>query len=93
MEGGSALEMDGSKEQPKMTAGLDLGDKYSYLCLIDTQSGEVIERRVGCAQPLRPSGDASPQSSLCATPSAPEARRLREEAERTQRMGEWVKRR
>ncbi len=35
--------MDGSKEQPKMTAGLDLGDKYSYLCLIDTQSGEVVE--------------------------------------------------
>jgi hypothetical protein len=26
-----------------MTAGLDLGDKYSYLCLIDTQSGEVVE--------------------------------------------------
>jgi hypothetical protein len=35
--------MDGSKEQPQITAGLDLGDKYSYLCLIDTQSGEVIE--------------------------------------------------
>jgi transposase len=35
--------MDGSKEQPNMTAGLDLGDKYSYLCLIDTQSGEVVE--------------------------------------------------
>ena len=34
---------DGSKEQPKMTAGLDLGDKYSYLCLIDQQSCEVIE--------------------------------------------------
>jgi hypothetical protein len=34
---------DGSKDQPKMTAGLDLGDKYSYLCLIDTLSGEVIE--------------------------------------------------
>jgi transposase len=34
---------DGSKEQPKMTAGLDLGDKYSYLCLIDQESGEVIE--------------------------------------------------
>src|SRR5215213_8747686 len=34
---------DGSKEQPKITAGLDLGDKYSYLCLIDTESGEVIE--------------------------------------------------
>jgi transposase len=35
--------MDGSKEHPPMTAGLDLGDKYSYLCLIDTESGEVIE--------------------------------------------------
>jgi transposase len=35
--------MDGSKGQPKITAGLDLGDKYSYLCLIDTESGEVIE--------------------------------------------------
>jgi transposase len=35
--------MDGSKEHPPMTAGLDLGDKYSYLCLIDTRSGEVIE--------------------------------------------------
>jgi transposase len=34
---------DGSSEQPKMTSGLDLGDKYSYLCLIDTVSGEVIE--------------------------------------------------
>jgi transposase len=35
--------MDGSSEQPKMTAGLDLGDKYSHLCLIDQESGEVIE--------------------------------------------------
>jgi Transposase len=35
--------MDGSSEQPQMTAGLDLGDKYSYLCLIDQQSGEVME--------------------------------------------------
>jgi transposase len=26
-----------------ITAGLDLGDKYSHLCLIDTQGGEVIE--------------------------------------------------
>jgi transposase len=34
---------DGSKERPLMTAGLDLGDKYSYLCLIDTESGEVME--------------------------------------------------
>jgi transposase len=35
--------MDGSRDEPRTTAGLDLGDKYSYLCLIDTESGEVIE--------------------------------------------------
>jgi transposase len=34
---------DGSKGRPKITAGLDLGDRYSYLCLIDTDSGETIE--------------------------------------------------
>ena len=57
--------MDGSKEQPKVTAGLDLGDKYSYLCLIETESGEVIEegrlrttpeafrRRFASEQPIR----------------------------------------
>ncbi len=57
--------MNASKEQPKMTAGLDLGDKYSYLCLIDQESGEVVEegrlrttpealrRRFGSEQPLR----------------------------------------
>jgi hypothetical protein len=48
-----------------MTAGLDLGDKYSYLCLIDHKSGEVIEegrlrttpeafsRRFASEEPLR----------------------------------------
>jgi transposase len=57
--------MDVSREQPKMTAGLDLGDKYSYLCLIDRHSGEVIEegrlrttrealrRRFASERPLR----------------------------------------
>ena|SRR3712207_977657 len=35
--------MDVSKQRPQVTAGLDLGDKYSYLCFIDSQSGEVIE--------------------------------------------------
>ena len=57
--------MDGSKEHPQITAGLDLGDKYSYLCLIDQQSGEVVEegrlrttpeafrRRFASEQPLR----------------------------------------
>jgi transposase len=56
---------DGSKEQSNMTAGLDIGDKYSYLCLIDTQSGEVMEegrlrttpeafrRRFASERPLR----------------------------------------
>ena len=57
--------MDSSSQQPPMTAGLDLGDRYSYLCLIDSQSGEVIEegrlrttpesfgRRFASEQPLR----------------------------------------
>ena len=48
-----------------MTVGLDLGDRYSYLCLLDTESGEVIEegrlrttpeafeRRFGSERPLR----------------------------------------
>jgi transposase len=35
--------MDSSKDRPKMTAGLDLGDRYSYLCLLDTDGGEAIE--------------------------------------------------
>jgi hypothetical protein len=35
--------MDGNSEHPQMTAGLDLGDRYSYLCLIDQKSGEVME--------------------------------------------------
>ena len=35
--------MDVSSERPKITAGLDLGDRYSYLCLLDQESGEVIE--------------------------------------------------
>lgn len=34
---------NGSTEQMKMTAGMDLGDNYSYLCLIDTESGQLIE--------------------------------------------------
>jgi transposase len=57
--------MDGSRSEPKMTAGLDIGDKYSHLCLIDTKSGEVIEegrlrttpealrRRFASERPLR----------------------------------------
>jgi hypothetical protein len=59
--------MDGSKEQPKVTAGLDLGDKYSYLlCLIDTQSGEVIEEGRLRTPALKPLGDAFARSGICA---------------------------
>jgi hypothetical protein len=34
---------DVSRELLKMTAGLDLGDKYSHLCLLDAESGEIVE--------------------------------------------------
>jgi transposase len=34
---------DVSRRKPSMTVGIDLGDKYSYLCLLDAESGEVIE--------------------------------------------------
>jgi transposase len=56
---------DGSKQRPLMTAGLDIGDKYSYLCLIDSEDGQVIEegrlrttpetflRRFASERPLR----------------------------------------
>jgi len=52
-------------ERRRTTAGLDLGDKHSHLCLIDTESGEVIEesrlrttpeafeRRFGSEEPLK----------------------------------------
>jgi transposase len=65
---------DGSKGRPKTTAGVDIGDKYSYLCLIDTQSGEVIEegrlrttpeafeRRLASEQPLRVAIEAGTHS-------------------------------
>ena len=29
--------------QPDVTVGIDLGDRHSHLCLIDTESGEIIE--------------------------------------------------
>jgi transposase len=34
---------DGSKGTPRITVGVDLGDRYSYLCFVDTESGEVVE--------------------------------------------------
>jgi transposase len=56
---------DGSKHRPNMTAGVDIGDKHSYLCLLGTASGEVMEegrlrttpeairRRFSSEQPMR----------------------------------------
>ena len=56
---------DGSKHRPNITAGVDTGDKHSYLCLLDTASGEVMEegrlratpeafrRRFSSEQPMR----------------------------------------
>jgi transposase len=34
---------DTSKGTRPMTVGLDLGDSYTYLCFLDTESGEVVE--------------------------------------------------
>jgi hypothetical protein len=34
---------DDSNQHTRLTAGLDLGDKHSYLCLINTDTAEVIE--------------------------------------------------
>ena len=55
--------MDGSKGRPKITAGLDLGDKYSYFCLLDQESGEIMEEGRLRSLPPKPSGAASPRSS------------------------------
>jgi hypothetical protein len=58
--------MDGSKQQHKMTAELDIGDKYSYPCASSTQTVARLWRKVGCTPPLRPLEGAWPPSSLCA---------------------------
>ena len=57
---------DGSRRsKPSVTVGIDLGDKYSHLCLLDTDSGEVIEEGLLCALPPKLSGGASLRSSRC----------------------------
>lgn len=60
--------------QLEVTAGLDLGDRYSHLCLIDTHSGAVIEesrlatspeafeRRFSASEPIRVAIEASTHS-------------------------------
>jgi transposase len=66
--------VNGSKERPQVTAGLDLGDKYSYLCLLGTDGAEVIEegrvrttpqalrRRFSSEQPMRIAMEAGTHS-------------------------------
>jgi hypothetical protein len=60
---------DVSKDNSRMTAGLDIGDNYSYLCASSINKVVRFWRRVGCSLPPRPSGDAFARSSLlCASP-------------------------
>ena len=54
---------DGSKGRPKITAGVDIGDNYSYLYLIDQHSGEVMEEGLLCVPLLGPLCGASTPSS------------------------------
>ncbi len=54
---------DGSREQPKTTAGLDLGDKYGSLCLLDTRSGGVVEEGRLRTTPEALGGASAPKSS------------------------------
>jgi transposase len=56
---------DGSKGTPRITVGVDLGDRYSYLCFLDTESGvvfgesrlrttpETFRRRFSSERPLK----------------------------------------
>ena len=32
-----------STEESRQTVGLDVGDRYTYLCVVDQESGEVLE--------------------------------------------------
>ena len=41
--GSRAVTTKTTKKKKMMTVGLDLGDRYSYLCLLDPDSGEALE--------------------------------------------------
>jgi hypothetical protein len=78
---------DGSKGEYAVTVGLDLGDRYSYVCMLDTESGEVIEegrlrttpeafgRRFGSERPMRLALEAGTHSPW-ASRLLPSARRM-----------------
>lgn len=50
---------------PLVTAGVDIGDRNSHLCLIDTESGEVIEESKIRTSPEAYSRDISRMPSGC----------------------------
>ena len=50
---------DGSTENIEMTAGLDLGDQYSYLYVLKTEKAANSSKRGGCAPPPTASFAAS----------------------------------
>jgi hypothetical protein len=58
--------------QLEITAGLDLGDRYSHLCLIDTRTGDVLKERCASPRTPRPSGGASREACLRASRSRQE---------------------
>jgi hypothetical protein len=53
---------DGSRGAAKMRAGVDLGDKYSYLFVLDNQSGEVVEEGRLRTTPTTSAVASTPQS-------------------------------
>jgi hypothetical protein len=55
---------DTSKEQPKMTVGLDFGDKYSYFFVLDNESAKMIEEGLLCVS----------SRTICAAASTPKSR-------------------
>jgi hypothetical protein len=55
----------GSKGTQPMAVGLNLGDRYTYLCVLDTESAEVMEEGLLCAPPPRLWSNASRAASGC----------------------------
>ena len=60
-----------AKSDHTMTVGLDLGDKYSYLCFIDQHSGEIMEEGRLRTTPEAFRRRFASEQPLCASPSRP----------------------
>lgn len=60
--------------QPRTTIGVDIGDRHTHLCLLDTETGEVVEeariatnraafkRRFSDSEPMRVAIEAGTHS-------------------------------